>query len=133
MFTGVGLLAFVCICCAVCAGHLLGRKLPEDSRSDASQKVLQSATGIVGILTALVLGLMIANSKANFDTTNNEFEQFAANLSLLDGDLARVGVEFLRAARGAARVHRQEDRDDLAGRSSTRAHAAGLRHRPSAR
>ena len=100
MFSGVGLFGFACICCAAVAGYFLGRSLPEAARSDASQKVLHSATGIVGILTALVLGLLVANSKANFDTTNGEFEQFAASLSLLDGDLARVGVESsaLRAA-----------------------------------
>jgi hypothetical protein len=39
---------------------------------------------VIGILSALVMGLLIADSKANFDLRNREVEQFAANLMLLD-------------------------------------------------
>jgi Kef-type K+ transport system membrane component KefB len=93
MFSGVGLIAFSCICCASLAGFLVGRRLSEDSRAEATQRVVQLVMNIVGILTALVLGLLIASTKTNFDVTSNQVEQFATNLSLLDHELAHLGPD----------------------------------------
>jgi hypothetical protein len=48
-------------------GLLLGRVLPEEYHSDATQKVIQTATGMISLLTALVLGLLVATAKNKFD------------------------------------------------------------------
>jgi hypothetical protein len=93
MFSGIGLIAFSCICCAALAGFLIGRRLSEDNRSEGTQRVVQLVMNVVGILTALVLGLLIASTKTNFDTTSNQVEQFATNLALLDRELIQLGPD----------------------------------------
>jgi hypothetical protein len=93
MFNGIGLITFCCISCAALAGFLIGRRLPEDSRSDGTQRVVQLVMNIVGILTALVMGLLIAATKTNFDTTSTEVEEFATSLSLLDRELGHLGAD----------------------------------------
>ena len=42
---------------------------------------------------APVLGLLIASTKTNFDTTSNQVEQFATNLALLDRELIQLGPD----------------------------------------
>ena len=62
----------------------------------------------VGILTALVLGLLIASAKTNFDTMSNEIKQFAVDLSLLDRELVRLGgdAQSLRGSLHAFAVNK---------------------------
>jgi nitrate reductase gamma subunit len=91
MFTGVGLIAFCCIFGAGVAGLLLRRILPEDQRTDATQKTVQTMMNVVAILAALVLGLLIASTKTSFDTRSKEIEEFSANLTLLDRELMHLG------------------------------------------
>jgi hypothetical protein len=94
MFTGIGLIAFCCIACAAALGFFVGRRLlPDDARSEQTQKFVQLAMTNVGILSALVLGLLVASAKTNFDTTTGDVEQFATALSLLDRELALLGSD----------------------------------------
>jgi hypothetical protein len=96
MLTGIGLIAFCSIGCAASLGFFIRRKfLPDDNHSEQTQKSVQAVMTNVGILSALVLGLLVASAKTNFDTTTGEVEQFATSLSLLDRDLARLGPENL--------------------------------------
>src|SRR5580704_5983524 len=94
MFTGLGLVAFFCIVVGAAIGFVLQSRLPEDSRTEATQRTVGGVMNVVGILSALVLGLLIAGAKANFDTRSGEVEQFAANLTLLDRELAHFGQEL---------------------------------------
>jgi hypothetical protein len=93
MFTGIGLIAFCCIFGAGLAGFLLRKILPEDQRTDATHKTVQTTMNVVAILAALVLGLLIASTKTNFDTRSKEIEGFSANLTLLDRELMHLGEE----------------------------------------
>ena len=93
MFTGIGLIAFCCIFGAGVAGLLLRRIIPEVQRTDTTQKTVQTMMNVVAILAALVLGLLIASTKTNFDTRSKEIEEFSANLTLLDRELMRLGQE----------------------------------------
>lgn len=91
MFTGIGLIAVFSIACAASLGFFIGhRLLPDDDRAEQTQRTVQLVMTNVGILSALVLGLLVASAKTNFDTTTNEVEQFAASLSLLDRNFVRV-------------------------------------------
>jgi hypothetical protein len=74
-------------------GLLLGRLLPEKYQSDATQRIVQTATGMVSLITALVLGLLVANVKGKFDTTNQTSEALAAKVMLIDRQLVRFGPE----------------------------------------
>jgi hypothetical protein len=102
MVSGIGLVSFFCIACAAALGFVVGPRLSGEERSEATQKVVQIVMNNVGILTALVLGLLIASAKTNFDTTTSEVEQFSAGLTLLDRDLSRLDPEG-SALRGALR------------------------------
>jgi hypothetical protein len=91
MFTGIGLIAFCCIFGAGVAGLVVRKVLPEDQRTDATQKTVQTMMNVVAILAALVLGLLIASTKTSFDTRSKEIEEFSANLTLLDRELMHLG------------------------------------------
>jgi hypothetical protein len=93
MFTGIGLVAFCCIFGAGLAGLLLQNILPQNQRTEATQKMVQITMNVVAILAALVLGLLIASTKTSFDTRSKEIEQFSANLTLLDRELLHFGQE----------------------------------------
>jgi hypothetical protein len=71
----------------------LGRFLPHEHRSDATQRVVQTATGMVSLLSVLVLGLLVSTAKNKFDTSNQQVEQFAANLMLVNRELVNCGPE----------------------------------------
>ncbi len=95
MFTGVGLIAFVCIFGAGLLGLLLRGWLPEVHQTEDTRKTVHHIMSVVALLAALVLGLLVASTKSSFDTRSQEIEQFSANLTLLDREL----VHFKDAAR----------------------------------
>jgi hypothetical protein len=48
---------------------------------------------MVSLLAALVLGLLVATAKNKFDTSNQQTEQFAGSLMLLNRELSNYGPE----------------------------------------
>jgi hypothetical protein len=93
MFTGMGLLAFCFLFGAALIGLFVGRRLPETNRTEATQRTVQGTISVLGILSALVLGLLIAATKTNYDTRSKEVEQFAADVTLLDRELRHFEPE----------------------------------------
>ena len=51
------------------------------------------AGGLIGTLTALVLGLLIASAKSSFDQKTNQVRQMTATIILLDDLLAQYGSD----------------------------------------
>ena len=94
MFAGIGLIAFCCIVAGGLIGLWLGAVLPEGHKSDATQRVVQNATSVVAVLSALVLGLLINSTKASLDIRSREVEQFSVALTLLDRELVHLGPEL---------------------------------------
>ena len=88
-----GLIAFAVVFGGGLLGLLLGRLLPEHYQNDATQRIVQTATGMVSLIAALVLGLLVATAKNKFDTTNQETEEFAAKLMLINRELVNFGPE----------------------------------------
>jgi hypothetical protein len=76
----IGLLAFACIFGGAVLGLAVGRIIPESYTNEQPQKIVQSTMNTVALLSALVLGLLTASAKSNFDARNKSIEQFAANL-----------------------------------------------------
>jgi hypothetical protein len=78
--------------------------LPESHLSSDSKDVVKLGMGLIGTMTALVLGLLIASAKSSFDTQRNGLAQLSGNVIFLDRTLARYGPEskpvrdMLRAA-----------------------------------
>jgi hypothetical protein len=74
-------------------GLFIGKVMHDRYRDDATQRIVQTATTMISLLAALVLGLLVATAKNKFDTSNTQIEVFAAGLMSLDRDLVNYGPE----------------------------------------
>ena len=74
-------------------GMLIRRKLPEKHLSDETKSLVTLSMGVVGTLTALVLGLLIATASGTFNTRNQEITVIAAKVIQSDRLLRRYGPE----------------------------------------
>src|SRR5258708_32039288 len=72
---------------------LVSRILPQNHLTDQTKGVVTVSTGVVGTLTALVLGLLIAAASSSFDTKNAEVILIAADTIRVDRLLRRYGPE----------------------------------------
>jgi hypothetical protein len=86
-------IVFVCIFGGALVGMLLRSALPDHHLSADSKDVVKLGMGLIGTMTALVLGLLIASAKGSFDTQRNGVAQLAANTIVLDRALAHYGTE----------------------------------------
>jgi hypothetical protein len=87
-----GLLAFAVIFGGGMLGVLLGKILPERYFGDATKSIVQTASGMVSLLAALVLGLLVATAKNKFDNRNKQTEVLAGSLMFLDRQLVNYGA-----------------------------------------
>jgi len=88
---GISLVAFGCIFGGTVCGMVLRSILPEHHLSEESKEVVKLGAGMIATLAALVLGLMIASAKSNFDTMSSEIKQTGSKIILLDRTLAQYG------------------------------------------
>ena len=90
--TAIALIVFACIAAGALLGMLLRGALPAHHLADESKDVMKLGMGLVATMAALVLGLLIASAKSSYDAQRVGFEQLAANLIVLDADLAHFGA-----------------------------------------
>lgn len=74
-------------------GMVIQARLPEHHLSDESQNAVKLGTALIATLTALVLGLLIASAKGNYDMMSNELNFISAKIMQLDTVLADYGPE----------------------------------------
>jgi hypothetical protein len=67
--------------------------LHEKHLSSESRDLVKLGMGLIGTMSALVLGLLIASAKGSFDTQKNGLAHLAANIIMLDRALAHYGPE----------------------------------------
>ncbi|RZU40166.1 hypothetical protein BDD14_1600 [Edaphobacter modestus] len=94
---GLSLIAFVFIFGGAIVGMILRRALPDNHLRDDSRDVIKLATGLVGTISALVLGLLVASAKGFYDGQTTEITHISANIVFLDLALARYGPETKEA------------------------------------
>jgi hypothetical protein len=99
----VALIVFACTFGGALLGMALRRALPEHHLGADSKDVVKVTMGLVGTMSALVLGLLVASAKSSYDAQGAEVTQLAANAVLLDRVLSHYGPES-KDARDALRV-----------------------------
>jgi hypothetical protein len=89
----ISLVVLVIVFCSALLGMLVSRILPQNHLTDQTKSVVTGSMGVVGTLTALVLGLLIAAAASSFYTKNQEVVLIAADVIRLDRQLRRYGPE----------------------------------------
>src|ERR1700736_3804627 len=89
----ISLVVFVIIFGGALLGMFLRPLLSDHHLHSDSRDAVKMATGLIGTLTALVLGLLIASAKSSFDLKTNQVRQMTATIILLDDLLAQYGSE----------------------------------------
>jgi hypothetical protein len=74
-------------------GMALRTLLPEHHLTQDTKEVVKLGMGLIGTISALVLGLLVASAKSSFDAQRNGLAQLSANIVLLDRALAHYGPE----------------------------------------
>ena len=96
-------IVFACVFGGALLGMLLRNLLPEHHLDADSKNVVNLGMALIGTMTALLLGLLIASAKSSYDAQKNELVQMCADIVQLDRILARYGTE----ANGARAVLRR--------------------------
>ena len=89
----ISLAVFAVIFGGALVGVFVRPLLSEKHLHPDSRDVVKMATGLIGTLAALVLGLLIASAKSSFDQKTSQVRQMTATIILLDDLLARYGPE----------------------------------------
>ena len=89
----IGLAVLAILFCSAMFGMLVGRILPEHHLTAETKGVITVSTGVIGTLTALVLGLLIGAASSSFNTKNQEVVLIAADVVQLDHLLRSYGPE----------------------------------------
>jgi hypothetical protein len=89
----IGLIVLSCVFGGALLGFLLHAVLPQHHLSSETKDIVKLGMGLVGTMSALVLGLLVASAKSSYDTQSAELTQLSANIALLDRGLALYGPE----------------------------------------
>lgn len=89
----VGFLVFACTFGGFLAGMAMGNRLPDNHRSKDSRDTIHTGIALIATMTALVLGLITASAKESFDTVDKTVRRAAADILVIDRELARYGPE----------------------------------------
>ncbi|MGV4794198.1 bestrophin-like domain [Rhizobium sp. F40D2] len=92
-----GGLIFVVLSAAASIGLMMRSRLPDHHLNAESKDAIRLATAVVGTLSALALGLLIASAKTTYDNAEVEMKTAAARVLLLDRVMAQYGPETDKA------------------------------------
>ncbi|MGB7465220.1 MAG: hypothetical protein WBW14_20165 [Candidatus Acidiferrum sp.] len=93
----VSSIVFACAFGGAILGMSVRAKLPQPHLNPESKDIVKLGMGLVGTLSALVLGLLIASAKGSYDAQSSELTQMAARVVVLDRVLAHYGPETKEA------------------------------------
>lgn len=89
----VSFVVFLCVFGVGFLASILRGKLPEHHLSPETKDTVKITMGLVGTMTALILGLLVASAKGTYDTQRTDIIGMAAKLMVLDRTLAHYGPE----------------------------------------
>jgi hypothetical protein len=122
---------FACVFGGALLGMVLQALLPEQHLSSDTKDVVKLGMGLIGTMTALLLGLMIASAKSSFDTQRAGIAQLAGNVIMIDRALAHYGPEtkdvreMLRASLADMIQHTWPNESPASGQTSSQGGTEG--------
>ena len=90
---GLGFGVFVLLAAITLVALYFHRRLGDDLLTQATHDAVKIGIGVIVVLSALVLGLLIASAKNNFDTAGRDLKRFSTEAVLLDRTLRAYGPE----------------------------------------
>lgn len=94
---GVSSGVFGCVFAGALLGLLLRAALPQHHLGADSKDVVKLGMGLIGTMTALLLGLLVASARSSYDTEKSEVTQMSAKIIFLDRVLANYGQQTTEA------------------------------------
>src|SRR6516164_8174235 len=88
-----GLGVFALLSVTALTALYLHPRLPDHQLSKETQDAVKVGVGMVVVLSALLLGLLIASVKGTFDTAARDLKHFATQIVLLDRTLRTYGPQ----------------------------------------
>jgi hypothetical protein len=89
----VAAMIFGCLVAGALAGMRLRMIIPKHHLDSDTRDLIKLGVGLIGTMSALVLGLLVASTKGSYDLKKIELAQLAGNAILLDRVLAHYGPE----------------------------------------
>jgi len=89
----ISVIVLLCIFGGVLLGFALQKVLPEKQLNPESRQAVNLGMGIIGTMSALVLGLLVASAKGNYDAQNDALLDASAKVIFLDQTLRDYGPE----------------------------------------
>ena len=93
----VGLMSFAAIFGGVLIGRFAVNRLPGHHLSSETQSAITVSVAVIGILSALVLGLMISAAYSSVAKASDEVKDLSLQLIRIDRNLRRYGPEATEA------------------------------------
>ena len=89
----VAVIVFGCVFGGALLGLFLQTRLPKHHLNPETKDLVKLCIGLIGTMSALVLGLLVGSAKGSYDTQRSELIQMSAKVVLLDRVLAHYGPE----------------------------------------
>ena len=93
----VASLVLACLLAGAWLGFWFSTVLPEHHLSAHSKDSVKQSVAVLSTLTALVLGLVVGSAKSSYDAKGDALTAMAADIILLDRNLAQYGPETAEA------------------------------------
>jgi len=93
----IGGIVLVCVFGGALLGMYLRTRLSQHHLSSESKDLVRLGVGLIGTMSALVLGLLVASAKGSYDTQRSELIQMSSKIVVLDRVLAHYGPETKEA------------------------------------
>ena len=87
-------LVFILLLASTAVGAIVRPLLPEEHKAQETVQLIQLLVGMLVTFAALVLGLLTASAKTNFDTTSTDVRSYATSLIELDRVMRDYGADL---------------------------------------
>jgi hypothetical protein len=91
--TLISLATLACISAGFAVGLYFRWRLPEHHVSGDSRDTIKQVLGVIGTVTGMCLGLLVASAKSSYDAKGEGLNRIAAEIIILDRALAHYGAE----------------------------------------